>query len=80
MSRAAINKHVQTLRDWGLMSLLFLVKGYSFTGAYPTIRCLTYSFSTDGGNITVPPVIDSTNQYLITRIRSAGVRDACVAE
>ncbi|STF01188.1 bifunctional protein [includes: biotin operon repressor; biotin-[acetyl-CoA-carboxylase]synthetase] [Escherichia coli] len=26
MSRAAINKHIQTLRDWALMSLPFRVK------------------------------------------------------
>ena len=26
MSRAAINKHIQTLRDWALMYLLFRVK------------------------------------------------------
>lgn len=30
MSRAAINKHVQTLRDWGLMSLLFQVKDTAY--------------------------------------------------
>lgn len=30
MSRAAINKHVQTLRDWGWMSLRSLVKDTAY--------------------------------------------------
>lgn len=79
MSRAAINKHVQTLRDWGLMSLLF-GKGYSLPEPIQLLDASLIHSQLDGGNITVLPVIDSTNQYLMDRIGQLESGDACVAE
>lgn len=79
MSRAAINKHVQTLRDWGLMSLLFR-KGYSLPEPIQLLDASLIHSQLDGGNITVLPVIDSTNQYLMDRIGQLESGDACVAE
>ncbi|MBJ3816386.1 bifunctional biotin--[acetyl-CoA-carboxylase] ligase/biotin operon repressor BirA [Shimwellia pseudoproteus] len=80
MSRAAINKHIQTLRDWGIDVFTVPGKGYSL----PTpIQLLNDDFirgQLPGGSVTVLPVIDSTNQYLMERLGSLESGDACIAE
>lgn len=80
MSRAAINKHVQTLRDWGVDVFTVPGKGYSLP---EPIQLLDQAFicrEVDDSSVTVLPVIDSTNQYLLERISSLSSGDACVAE
>lgn len=80
MSRAAINKHVQTLRDWGVDVFTVPGKGYSLPEPIQLLDSSLICSQLDGGNITVLPVIDSTNQYLMDRIGQLESGDACVAE
>ncbi|MFJ3459700.1 bifunctional biotin--[acetyl-CoA-carboxylase] ligase/biotin operon repressor BirA [Scandinavium goeteborgense] len=80
MSRAAINKHIQTLRDWGVDVFTVPGKGYSLP---EPIQLLNEEFirnSINEGSVTVLPVIDSTNQYLLDRLASLQSGDVCVAE
>ncbi|EOV0648644.1 bifunctional biotin--[acetyl-CoA-carboxylase] ligase/biotin operon repressor BirA [Cronobacter turicensis] len=80
MSRAAINKHIQTLRDWGIDVFTVPGKGYSLPGP---IQLLNESFihsNIKTGSVTVLPVIDSTNQYLLDRLSELESGDACIAE
>lgn len=80
LSRAAINKHVQTLRDWGVDVFTVPGKGYSLPEPIQLLDSSLIYSQLDGGNITVLPVIDSTNQYLMDRIGQLESGDACVAE
>ncbi|MGP3590125.1 bifunctional biotin--[acetyl-CoA-carboxylase] ligase/biotin operon repressor BirA [Vagococcus sp. WN89Y] len=80
MSRAAINKHIQTLRDWEVDVFTVPGKGYSLP---EPIQLLDETFihgQIKQGNVAVLPVIDSTNQYLLERLAELHSGDACVAE
>lgn len=80
MSRAAINKHIQTLRDWGVDVFTVPGKGYSLP---EPIQLLDETFirrEVAQGSVAVLPVIDSTNQYLLDRLTGLQSGDACVAE
>ena len=80
MSRAAINKHIQTLRDWGIDVFTVPGKGYSLP---EPIQLLDEAFilsQIDDGTVNVLPVIDSTNQYLLERLAQLKSGDACIAE
>lgn len=70
MSRAAINKHIQTLRDWGVDVFTVPGKGYSLPEPIQLLNAEQILGQLDGGSVTVLPVIDSTNQYLLDRIES----------
>ena len=80
MSRAAINKHIQTLRDWGVDVFTVPGKGYSLPEPIQLLSQEFISSQTDKGQVAVLPVIDSTNQYLLDRIGTLQSGDACVAE
>lgn len=80
MSRAAINKHIQTLRDWGVDVFTVPGKGYSLPEPIQLLNAEQILGQLDGGSVTVLPVIDSTNQYLLDRIGELKSGDACVAE
>ncbi|VYU37065.1 bifunctional biotin--[acetyl-CoA-carboxylase] ligase/biotin operon repressor BirA [Metakosakonia massiliensis] len=80
MSRAAINKHVQTLRDWGVDVFTVPGKGYSLPEPIQLLDSARIVSQLDGGNVAVLPVIDSTNQYLLERIGELKSGYACVAE
>lgn len=80
MSRAAINKHIQTLRDWGIDVFTVPGKGYSLP---EPIQLLDEAFilsQIDAGTVNVLPVIDSTNQYLLERLDKLKSGDTCIAE
>ena len=80
MSRAAINKHVQTLRDWGIDVFTVPGKGYSLP---EPIQLLDEAFilsQIKEGTVNVVPVIDSTNQYLLERLDELKSGDSCIAE
>ena len=79
-SRAAINKHIQTLRDWGVDVFTVPGKGYSLPEPIQLLNAEQILGQLDGGSVTVLPVIDSTNQYLLDRIGELKSGDACVAE
>lgn len=80
MSRAGINKHIQTLRDWGIDVFTVPGKGYSLP---EPIKMLDEAFilsQISEGTVSVLPVIDSTNQYLLERLDTLKSGDACIAE
>ena len=80
MSRAAINKHVQTLRDWGVDVFTVPGKGYSLPEPIQLLSQDFISSQIKQGQVAVLPVIDSTNQYLLDHIGTLQSGDACVAE
>lgn len=80
MSRAAINKHIQTVRDWGLDIFTVPGKGYKLPASIALLDRDKILAALPEGNVDVLPVIDSTNQYLQDRISQLRSGDACVAE
>ncbi|VEJ53223.1 bifunctional biotin--[acetyl-CoA-carboxylase] ligase/biotin operon repressor BirA [Pragia fontium] len=80
MSRAAINKYMQTLRDWGLDVFTVPGKGYSLPAAIQLLDEPIINQLLPDGGVEVLPVVDSTNQYLMDRINKLHSGDACVAE
>ena len=80
MSRAAINKHIQTLRDWGVDVFTVPGKGYSLPEPIQLLDEEQIARQIEHGRVTVLPVIDSTNQYLLDRLSELQSGDACVAE
>lgn len=80
MSRAAINKHIQTLKDWGLDVFTVTGKGYSLSTPIQLLNEESIMLQLDQNRVSVIPVIDSTNQYLLERLDSLQSGDACVAE
>ncbi|KAI3490559.1 hypothetical protein L1887_45396 [Cichorium endivia] len=80
MSRAAINKHIQTLRDWGVDVFTVPGKGYSLPEPIQLLNEEAIRSQIGYGNVAVLPVIDSTNQYLLDRLPELTSGDACVAE
>lgn len=80
MSRAAINKHIQTIREWGLDVFTVPGKGYSLPAPIQLLNEQAILSYLPAGQVTVLPVVDSTNQYLLDRITELKSGDACVAE
>ena len=80
MSRAAINKHIQTLKDWGLDVFTVTGKGYCLSSPIQLLNEESIALQLDKHRISVIPVIDSTNQYLLDRMETLQSGDACVAE
>lgn len=80
MSRAAINKHIQTLKEWGIDVFTVTGKGYSLAGPIQLLNEEKIVSQLDQGRLAVIPVIDSTNQYLLDRMATLASGDACVAE
>lgn len=80
MSRAAINKHMQTLRDWGVDVFTVPGKGYSLPEPIQLLDEAFIRARITEGNLAVLPVIDSTNQYLMERLAELHSGDACIAE
>ncbi len=80
MSRAAINKHIQTVRDWGLDVFTVPGKGYRLPASIQLLDSAKILAALPEGKVDVLPVIDSTNQYLQDRISQLSSGDACVAE
>lgn len=80
MSRAAINKHIQTLRDWGVDVFTVPGKGYSLPEPVQLLNEELIRSQIQSGAVAVLPVIDSTNQYLLDRLSTLQSGDACIAE
>lgn len=80
MSRAAINKHMQILKDWGLDVFTVTGKGYSLAHSIQLLDADAITDLLPEGRVTVLPVIHSTNQYLLDIADSLVSGDACVAE
>lgn len=80
MSRAAINKHIQTIREWGLDVFTVPGKGYSLPAAINLLDVERILELLEDKRVTVLPVVDSTNQYLLDRLAELTSGDACIAE
>lgn len=80
MSRAAVNKHIHTIREWGLDIFTVPGKGYSLPAPIQLLDEEKILTTLPEGQVTVLSVIDSTNQYLMERIHQLKSGDACVAE
>ncbi|MDH1172235.1 bifunctional biotin--[acetyl-CoA-carboxylase] ligase/biotin operon repressor BirA [Pantoea agglomerans] len=80
MSRAAINKHIQTLKSWGLDVYTVTGKGYSLSAPIQLLDEQAILSQVTQGNVSVIPVIDSTNQYLLERMHERESGAACIAE
>lgn len=80
MSRAAINKHMQTLKSWGLDVYTVTGKGYSLPGPIQLLDEAAILARLHQPNLAIIPVIDSTNQYLLDRLSELQSGDACIAE
>lgn len=80
MSRAAINKHIQTLKSWGLDIYTVTGKGYSLPAPMQLLDKAAILAQLNQPRLEVIPVIDSTNQYLLDRMSTLQSGDACIAE
>ncbi|MDX7989411.1 bifunctional biotin--[acetyl-CoA-carboxylase] ligase/biotin operon repressor BirA [Xenorhabdus sp. 12] len=80
MSRAGINKHIQTIREWGVEILTLPGKGYRFPAPMELLDQDIISSYLPNDRIEVIPVINSTNQYLLEKLAELNSGDSCVAE
>lgn len=80
MSRAAINKHIQTLKSWGLDVYTVTGKGYSLPAPVQLLDEAEIALHLHQPDLAVIPVIDSTNQYLLDRMDQLVSGYACIAE
>lgn len=80
MTRAGINKHIKTLRSWGIDVQTVAGKGYKLPCSLNLLNNDTIKQYVKGSNIIVEPVIDSTNQYMLERISHLSSGDTCLAE
>lgn len=80
MSRAAVNKHIQVIREWGLDIFTVPGKGYSLPAAINLLDAERIQEMLEDKRVTVLPVVDSTNQYLLDRLDELVSGDACIAE
>ncbi|WED21716.1 bifunctional biotin--[acetyl-CoA-carboxylase] ligase/biotin operon repressor BirA [Vibrio sp. JC009] len=79
ISRAAVSKHVKGLSNWGLD--IFSVQGKGYKLPSP-LSLLDQSVLSDKLNmpVTVIPVINSTNQYLLDQVNDLSSGSVCLAE
>ncbi|MDI9766090.1 bifunctional biotin--[acetyl-CoA-carboxylase] ligase/biotin operon repressor BirA [Pantoea dispersa] len=80
MSRAAVNKHIQTLKSWGLDVYTVTGKGYSLPAPIQLLNEEAILAHLHQADLAVIPVIDSTNQYLLDRMDQLNSGYACIAE
>ncbi|MEQ1977484.1 bifunctional biotin--[acetyl-CoA-carboxylase] ligase/biotin operon repressor BirA [Xenorhabdus sp. SGI240] len=80
MSRAGINKHIQTIREWGVEVLTLPGKGYRFPAPMNLLDKEVIENYLPNDHIEVIPVIDSTNQYILENLAELDSGDTCVAE
>ncbi|QNH65875.1 bifunctional biotin--[acetyl-CoA-carboxylase] ligase/biotin operon repressor BirA [Proteus vulgaris] len=80
MTRAGINKHIQTLRSWGIDVQTVAGKGYQLDAPMNLLNADSVNKNIKGEPASVIPVIDSTNQYLIQHISELKSGDVCIAE
>ncbi len=81
MSRAAINQHIHTLKNWGIDIYTVTGKGYCLSAALQLLDDNAIRAGVRGsGDVQVIPVIDSTNQYLMERMSDLRSGDTCIAE
>lgn len=80
MTRAGINKHIKTLRSWGIQVQTITGKGYKLPYSVNLLNGEVIRKQVQGSHVIVEPVIDSTNQYMLDRIPGLQSGDTCLAE
>ncbi|QIQ21540.1 bifunctional biotin--[acetyl-CoA-carboxylase] ligase/biotin operon repressor BirA [Zophobihabitans entericus] len=83
MSRVAINKHIKTIKEWGIALSSVQGKGYKLDYPLQLLnlqKIADYYPRNKELQLEVIPVIDSTNQYLLNKTQQLSPGDACVAE
>ena len=80
MTRAGINKHIKTLRSWGIDIHTVAGQGYQLDAPMNLLNSERVNRGIQGAPARVIPVIDSTNQYMIQRISELTSGDVCIAE
>jgi BirA family biotin operon repressor/biotin-[acetyl-CoA-carboxylase] ligase len=79
ISRAAVSKHIQALTQWGLDVYRVQGKGYKLSEPLSLLDRHALEAGT-GLPVSLFPVIDSTNQYLLDRIGELENGSVCLAE
>ncbi len=79
MSRAAVAKHINAIKSWGLDVYSVPRKGYCLAHPMQLLQDDVIQAQA-ASDIEVIPVIDSTNQYLIDRIGTIKSGHTCIAE
>ncbi len=80
MSRTAVNKHISTLKTWGIDIFTVTGKGYCLSAPITLLDEKKINSLLDYERVVMIPVIDSTNQYLFDNIDKLQSGDACIAE
>lgn len=82
MSRVAINQHMQQVKKWGVQIITVTGKGYCLTAPIDLLNqeMITSLVTTEGGAISVVPIIDSTNQFLVDKQAQLTPGETCIAE
>lgn len=80
MTRAGINKHIKTIRSWGIEVQTITGKGYKLPYPINLLNADLIKEYIKDNDIIVEPVIDSTNQYMLERIPNLSSGDTCLAE
>lgn len=77
---AQIDKSIQVIRKWGINVFSIYGQGYCLFTPLQLLDEVAILTKLPVGRLTVLPVINSTNQYLIEHIAKLQPGDACVAE
>lgn len=80
MSRAAVSKQVKVLQSWGIDIYRVQGKGYRLAAPLELLTAERILSHTACADLSVIPVIDSTNQYLLDRVGQLPSGSVCVAE
>ncbi|WP_087017474.1 bifunctional biotin--[acetyl-CoA-carboxylase] ligase/biotin operon repressor BirA [Thaumasiovibrio subtropicus] len=80
ISRAAVNKHIQVLKEWGIDIFRIQGKGYQLAIPFELLDRARLQQDVGEAQFELIPVIDSTNQYLLDKGASLQSGHCCVAE
>lgn len=80
MCQAAINHHLQTIREWGVDVFTVPGKGCALLNPIQLLAADRILNLLKDKRVTVLQVVDSTNQYLLDRVYNLQSGDACIAE
>ncbi|WP_041069696.1 bifunctional biotin--[acetyl-CoA-carboxylase] ligase/biotin operon repressor BirA [Candidatus Ishikawella capsulata] len=80
ISRAAVNKHISQLKEWGLNIHSMPSQGYILLTPIQLLDSVMILSKLNNPSISIINIVDSTNQYLLERIDILQSGDTCIAE
>lgn len=83
MTRAGVNKYIKLIRQWGLDIISVQGRGYQLAQPLDLLnisKIKQHYSSIKPLDLEVLPIIDSTNQYLLSKLDTLPSGYACVAE